>query len=247
MLPSKRSRVASCGIMRRTPRFHEPCSRNALLAAADCSRKTQDVVVHTAWFPPECSVNGDAQREALSGKPCGASAAAHVAMQDPSGSDLLRAKVPVTRDPWDSLGLPPATSVSWWCPGLALPLHRPAAGRRHRPAKQPQPLVRPAVDRWLSEDPIGFRGGDENLYRYGGNNSLMRMDPQGTNWLTDVWDWLKEWFDTSKTSICPSAEPSGALKCAPGMAHAMILGTLRNKALTVEVTYGPNSPQANAA
>jgi RHS repeat-associated protein len=33
--------------------------------------------------------------------------------------------------------------------------------------------------RWLSEDPIGFRGGDSNLYRYVGNSPLMRTDPSG--------------------------------------------------------------------
>ena len=29
----------------------------------------------------------------------------------------------------------------------------------------------PALGRWTSEDPIGFGGGDPNLYRYAGNDS----------------------------------------------------------------------------
>jgi RHS repeat-associated protein len=33
--------------------------------------------------------------------------------------------------------------------------------------------------RFLSEDPIGFAGGDTNLYRYGGNNPLVGNDPTG--------------------------------------------------------------------
>jgi RHS repeat-associated protein len=33
--------------------------------------------------------------------------------------------------------------------------------------------------RWLSEDPSGFGGGDANLYRYVGNNSLIYVDPSG--------------------------------------------------------------------
>jgi RHS repeat-associated protein len=33
--------------------------------------------------------------------------------------------------------------------------------------------------RFLSEDPIGFAGGDTNLYRYGGNNPLIGNDPTG--------------------------------------------------------------------
>ncbi|GAB6184544.1 RHS repeat-associated core domain-containing protein [Thermopirellula anaerolimosa] len=37
----------------------------------------------------------------------------------------------------------------------------------------------PAVGRWLSEDPIGFAGGDNNLYRYVENAVLLRRDPKG--------------------------------------------------------------------
>ncbi len=37
----------------------------------------------------------------------------------------------------------------------------------------------PAVGRWLSEDPIGFGGGDANLYRYVGNESTGYVDPSG--------------------------------------------------------------------
>jgi RHS repeat-associated protein len=34
--------------------------------------------------------------------------------------------------------------------------------------------------RWLSEDPIGFAGGDSNLYRYVGNSPTNATDPSGT-------------------------------------------------------------------
>ncbi len=37
----------------------------------------------------------------------------------------------------------------------------------------------PGVGRWLSEDPIGFGGGDPNLYRYVGNGPGMGVDPDG--------------------------------------------------------------------
>jgi hypothetical protein len=37
----------------------------------------------------------------------------------------------------------------------------------------------PGVGRWLQQDPIGFEGGDSNLYRYVGNNSTSWMDPSG--------------------------------------------------------------------
>ena len=38
----------------------------------------------------------------------------------------------------------------------------------------------PVLGRFLSEDPIGFRAGDANLYRYVGNNPMVRVDPFGT-------------------------------------------------------------------
>jgi hypothetical protein len=38
------------------------------------------------------------------------------------------------------------------------------------------------VGRWLSEDPIGFGGGDANLYRYVGNASTGYVDPDGLEW-----------------------------------------------------------------
>jgi RHS repeat-associated protein len=40
----------------------------------------------------------------------------------------------------------------------------------------------PATDRWMSPDPEGFTAGDDNLYRYVGNNSTNATDPTG-RWL----------------------------------------------------------------
>ncbi|WP_158265153.1 RHS repeat-associated core domain-containing protein [Blastopirellula marina] len=37
----------------------------------------------------------------------------------------------------------------------------------------------PAAARWMSEDPISFAAGDENLYRYVGNGYLNAVDPSG--------------------------------------------------------------------
>jgi len=37
----------------------------------------------------------------------------------------------------------------------------------------------PAVGRWLSEDPIGFKAGDANLSRYVGNQATGKTDPSG--------------------------------------------------------------------
>ncbi len=37
----------------------------------------------------------------------------------------------------------------------------------------------PTIGRWISEDPIGFEGGDPNLYRYVGNSPTNFTDPDG--------------------------------------------------------------------
>lgn len=36
-----------------------------------------------------------------------------------------------------------------------------------------------SLGRWLSNDPIGFEAGDNNWYRYEGNDSGNRVDPEG--------------------------------------------------------------------
>ncbi len=37
----------------------------------------------------------------------------------------------------------------------------------------------PEIGRWISKDPIGFRGGDENLYGYVGSDPINYVDPSG--------------------------------------------------------------------
>src|SRR5262249_6364124 len=47
----------------------------------------------------------------------------------------------------------------------------------------------PAVGGWLSEDPIGFGGGDYNLQRYVGNSPVNGTDPSG------LWNFVR-WLYT---------------------------------------------------
>jgi len=44
----------------------------------------------------------------------------------------------------------------------------------------------PATGRWQSQDPIGFDAADANLYRYVGNNPLIRLDPNGTDFIAEA-------------------------------------------------------------
>ena len=39
-----------------------------------------------------------------------------------------------------------------------------------------------STGRWISQDPIGFAGGDANLYRYVGNSPTNYTDPSGLHW-----------------------------------------------------------------
>ncbi len=44
----------------------------------------------------------------------------------------------------------------------------------------------PTMGRFVSEDPIGFQGQDENLYRYVKNNSVNLIDPSGLTWARPI-------------------------------------------------------------
>ncbi len=49
----------------------------------------------------------------------------------------------------------------------------------------------PEIGRFISKDPIGFAGGDTNLYRYVGNSPLNWIDPLGLIWATIGYDYQR--------------------------------------------------------
>lgn len=54
----------------------------------------------------------------------------------------------------------------------------------------------PKIGRYISEDPIGFEAGDQNLYRYGYNSPLNGIDPYGLDWLQNLSDFSAGFGDT---------------------------------------------------
>jgi RHS repeat-associated protein len=80
----------------------------------------------------------------------------------------------------------------------------------------------PVLQRWISEDPIGFAGSDANLYRYVGNEPQSKTDPAGLyaidpfplfhrrvndpqprnqDWLDKSANWAAGWGDTLSLGI----------------------------------------------
>lgn len=47
-------------------------------------------------------------------------------------------------------------------------------------------MFHPTLGRWLTQDPIGFSGGDTNLYRYVENNPVNLLDPTGEQSLVTI-------------------------------------------------------------
>jgi RHS repeat-associated protein len=76
------------------------------------------------------------------------------------------------------------------------------------------------VGRFISQDPIGFEGGDANLYRYVGNNAPNLEDRSGlaaSNSGSSSWGRAVDWV-TSGLSNMPSAEGRSASRRRPASA-----------------------------
>ena len=116
-----------------------------------------------------------------------------------------------------------------------------------------------SVGRWVSEDPIGFEGGDANLYRYCNNWAMNATDPLGFGLWSWVWtgNWNasdEEWDAASegagqyylenagKTHAALNAVGGGAggLGVAVSSTIALIEGDLLHDA--VENNANPNPP-----
>ncbi|MEO8132462.1 MAG: RHS repeat-associated core domain-containing protein, partial [Betaproteobacteria bacterium] len=65
-----------------------------------------------------------------------------------------------------------------------------------------------ATGRWTVRDPIGFRGGDGNQYRYVSNDPANRSDPFGTSELDDEIKWFEETIKAIEKRLTPSPPPT---------------------------------------
>jgi len=80
----------------------------------------------------------------------------------------------------------------------------------------------PDVGRWTAKDPIGFAGGDTDLYGYCLNDPVNLVDPSGLTWketLSMFWDWITGTGPESRT-FGPGSNQVNDMMGAPGVNKA---------------------------
>lgn len=92
----------------------------------------------------------------------------------------------------------------------------------------------PNLGRLISEDPIGFAGGDANLYSYVSNNSVNLIDPSGNE---------GEIFNTGM-----SIAGGGLVGFGGSLSNALSEQNMPSRAGQAKLGFGtpkPNSPRVN--
>ncbi|MDD5452108.1 MAG: RHS repeat-associated core domain-containing protein [Desulfovibrionales bacterium] len=80
----------------------------------------------------------------------------------------------------------------------------------------------PNVGRFISEDPIGFEGGDVNLYAYVGNNPIMLIDPLGVCSVADRCASLTQYYvNQSGLNNLPQIAKTAGIVTAVGIGAAV--------------------------
>lgn len=89
----------------------------------------------------------------------------------------------------------------------------------------------PRFQRFIAEDPIGFSGGDVNLYAYVRNKPLQLIDPLGLA-VGDRWDILANYLRALQIADEELRKRQGHNDCSDAMRHAMW-----NKRMTEELGH----------
>ncbi len=81
----------------------------------------------------------------------------------------------------------------------------------------------PRLQRFVSEDPIGFAAGDTNLYAYVGNAPTLWVDPLGLDRMDRLLDWLQTALDVG--GMVPAlGEPLDLLNAGVSIARGDTVG-----------------------
>jgi RHS repeat-associated protein len=88
----------------------------------------------------------------------------------------------------------------------------------------------PRTGRWLSEDPIGFDGGDPNLYRYVGNSPINGYDPTGLTQAGNPLNNLAASLANSRSPLISQPRPSSNAKLSAGTLGTVLGNSVYNVA-----------------
>jgi RHS repeat-associated protein len=133
---------------------------------------------------------------------------------------------------WGPFGTPSVSggltvaALDWIPFGFAGGLYDRETGLLHFGARD----YSPQLNRWLSKDPINFRGGDANLYAYVGNDPVNRIDPTGL-WYIDV--------NFGGGSVVGG---TGGVYLGPGGANPYAGGGFVSPGVGGSICYGGGSP-----
>ena len=89
----------------------------------------------------------------------------------------------------------------------------------------------PEIGRFISKDPIGFDGGDVNLYSYVGQNGITRTDPSGLfSFVDHYYTGGGRTIDLANVGLLSAFQNSGSVTTAVGMFHLGLGGKAKEKA-----------------
>jgi len=135
-------------------------------------------------------------------------------------------------------GRRPEHAVAASCIGRARPHHRDSHRGRRRFSGQTRGgryswarYYHPQLQRFVSEDPIGFRGRDFNLYAYVRNNPLRFIDPLGLDYLDVNVSAGTPWF----------VGGTGGAMFQGGCVYPYVGGGLVTPGASPAVTWSPSS------